>query len=184
MQIAGLYRYRLGDVVRVAGFHNSTPKLQFVCRRSLLLSINIDKNTEKDLQIAVEEASKLLAAEKVEVVDFSSHVDMSTDPGHYVIFWELSGEASEEVLSSSCDCLDRAFVDPGYTGQRKVWAIGPLELRIVRKGTFQKILDHYLSLGGALSQFKTPRCVSVSNSKVLQILCSNVVQSYLSTAYD
>ncbi|ONK81207.1 uncharacterized protein A4U43_C01F26500 [Asparagus officinalis] len=181
---AGLYRYRLGDVVRIAGFHNSTPKLQFVCRRSLILSINMDKNTEKDLQIAVEEASKLVAAEKLEVVDFSSHVDMSSDPGHYVIFWELSGEAREDVLNSCSDCLDRAFVDPGYTGQRKVQAIGPLELRIVQKGTFQKILDHYLSLGGALSQFKTPRCVGISNSKVLQILCSNVVGSYFSSAYD
>lgn len=180
---AGLYRYRLGDVVRVAGFHNSTPKLQFVCRRSLLLSVNIDKNTERDLQIAVEEASKLLAAEKLEVVDFSSYVDMSTDPGHYVIFWELSGGAKEEVLSSCCDSLDRAFVDPGYTGQRKVQAIGPLELRIVRKGTFQKILDHYLSLGAAVSQFKTPRCIGQSNSKVLQILCGNVVERHFSNAY-
>ncbi|KAJ6826241.1 jasmonic acid-amido synthetase JAR1-like [Iris pallida] len=181
---AGLYRYRLGDVVKIAGFHNAAPKLQFVCRRSLLLSINIDKNTEKDLQLAVEEAAKHLAAEKLEVVDFSSHVDMSTDPGHYVIFWELSGEAKEEVLSSCCNSLDRAFVDPGYTGQRKVRAIGPLELRIVRKGTFQKILDHYLSLGAAVSQFKTPRCVGTTNSKVLQVLCSNVMYNYFSTAYD
>lgn len=181
---AGLYRYRLGDIVRVAGFHNSTPKLQFVCRRSLLLSVNIDKNTEKDLQIAVEEANKVLAAEKLEVVDFSSYVDMSTDPGHYVIFWELSGEASKEVLSSCCDCLDRTFVDPGYVGQRKGKAIGPLELRILREGTFNQILVHYLSLGAAVSQFKTPRCVGQSNGKVLQILCDNVIENYFSTAYD
>ncbi|KAJ6821948.1 jasmonic acid-amido synthetase JAR1-like [Iris pallida] len=180
---AGLYRYRLGDVVKVAGFHNSAPKLQFVCRRNVLLSINIDKNTEKDLQLAVEEAAKHLAAEKLEVNDFSSHADMSTDPGHYVIFWELSGEAKEEVLSSCCNSLDLAFI-AGYSGQRKAGAIGPLELRIVRKGTFQKILDHYLSLGAAVSQFKTPRCVDTSNSKVLQILCSNVMYNCFSTAYD
>ena len=47
---AGLYRYRLGDVVEVAGFHKGTPKLNFVCRRKLILTVNIDKNTEKDLQ--------------------------------------------------------------------------------------------------------------------------------------
>ncbi|KAI4369846.1 hypothetical protein MLD38_018247 [Melastoma candidum] len=33
---AGLYRYRLGDVVKVVGFHNATPELQFVCRSNLL----------------------------------------------------------------------------------------------------------------------------------------------------
>ncbi|KAF2291220.1 hypothetical protein GH714_020719 [Hevea brasiliensis] len=76
---AGLYRYRLGDVVKVMGFHNSTPELKFVCRRSLLLTINIDKNTEKDLQLSVEEAAKLLAGEKLELVDFSSLVDLSTE---------------------------------------------------------------------------------------------------------
>ncbi|XP_068665202.1 jasmonoyl--L-amino acid synthetase JAR4-like [Aristolochia californica] len=180
---AGFYRYRLGDVVKVMGFKNSTPELQFVCRRSLLLTVNIDKNTEKDLQLAVEAASKVLAKEKLEVVDFTSEVDLSTDPGHYVIYWELNGEATEEVLKSCCDCLDRSFVDAGYVGSRKVNAIGALELRVVRRGTFQKILDHFLGMGAAVSQFKTPRCVGVSNSVVLQILRSNVVKDYFSTPF-
>lgn len=186
--MTGLYRYRLGDIVRVTGFYNCTPELRFICRRSLMLSINIDKNTEKDLQLAIEEAAKLLAEEKLEVVDFTSHVDTSTDPGHYVIFWELSceareEEAREEVFQSCCNCLDLSFADAGYVGSRKVGAIGPLELRIVREGTFEKILDHYLGLGAALSQFKTPRCVGLSNSMVFQILCRNVIRCYFSTAY-
>lgn len=181
--VAGLYRYRLGDVVKVMGFHNSTPELKFICRRNLLLTINIDKNTEKDLQLSVQEAAKLLAEEKQEVVDFTSHVDVSTDPGHYVIFWEISDEVNDEVLKECCNCLDRSFVDAGYVSARKVNAIGPLELRVVWKGTFQQILDHYLGLGAALSQFKTPRCVGPTNKTVLQILCNNVDKSYFSTAF-
>ncbi|MBA0769386.1 hypothetical protein Gotri_018124 [Gossypium trilobum] len=180
---AGLYRYRLGDVVKVMGFHNSTPELKFVCRRNLMLTINIDKNTEKDLQLAVEEAAKLIAEEKREVIDFSSNVDVSADPGHYVIFWEISGEVSDEVLKECCNCLDRSFVDAGYVSSRKVNAIGPLELRVVWKGTFHKILDHYLGLGAVVSQFKTPRCVGSTNNKVLQILCDNVAKNYFSTAF-
>ncbi|XP_020573134.1 jasmonic acid-amido synthetase JAR1-like isoform X2 [Phalaenopsis equestris] len=181
---AGLYRYRLGDVVKTAGFHNSAPKLQFVHRRNLILTVNIDKNTEKDLQLAVEEASKLLAAEKVEVLDFTSHVDMSTNPGHYVIFWELSGDVKDEVLNNCCNCLDRAFVDAGYVGSRKIRAIGPLELRIVNRGTFHKILEHHLALGAAMNQFKTPRYVGLSNHSVLQILNDSVHKSICSNAYD
>lgn len=180
---AGLYRYRLGDVVKVVGFHNATPELQFVCRRNLMPTINIDKNTEKDLQLSVEAAAKLLAAEKLEVVDFTSQVDLSLEPGHYVIFWEVSGEASEETLKECCNCLDSAFVDAGYVSSRKVHAIGPLELRILKKGTFQKILNHYVGLGSTLNQFKTPRCVGPANPTVLQILCNNVVKSYVSTAF-
>ncbi|KAF7826151.1 jasmonic acid-amido synthetase JAR1 [Senna tora] len=181
---AGLYRYRLGDVVKVMGFHNSTPELKFVRRSSLLLTINIDKNTEKDLQLSVEAAAKVLAEEKLEVVDYTSHVDVSREPGHYVIFWEISGEASEEVLSECCNCLDKSFVDAGYTSSRKVNCIGPLELRVVRRGTFQKILDHFLGLGAAVSQYKTPRCVGPTHSRVLQILSENVVKNYFSTAFN
>ncbi|KAL7158868.1 hypothetical protein ABFS83_02G172200 [Erythranthe nasuta] len=181
---AGLYRYRLGDVVKVKGFHNSTPELQFICRRNLLLTVNIDKNTEKDLQIAVESAANLLASEKQELVDFTSRVNSAVDPGHYVVFWEISGDPqNNEVLQECCNCLDRSFVDAGYVGSRKINAIGPLELRIVRKGTFHKILDHYVGLGAAVSQFKTPRCVGPSNGDVLQILSVNVVKSYFSSAY-
>ena len=178
-----MYRYRLGDVVKVKGFHNSTPELQFICRRNLLLTINIDKNTEKDLQLAVEAAAELLAGEKLEVVDFTSRVDLSTDPGHYVIFWEISGDPQDELLQECCNCLDRSFVDAGYMSSRKVRAIGALELRIVRKGTFHKILDHYVGLGAAVSQFKTPRCVGPTNNTVLQILSVNASRSYFSTAY-
>ncbi|XP_015056062.1 jasmonic acid-amido synthetase JAR1-like [Solanum pennellii] len=180
---AGLYRYRLGDVVKIKGFHNGTPELQFVCRRNLLLSINIDKNTEKDLQLAVEAAGKHLVDEKLEVMDFTSHVNVSADPGHYVIFWELSGEATDEILQECCNCLDKSFLDAGYVSSRKVNAIGALELMIVKRGTFHKILDHFVGLGGAVSQFKTPRCVGPKNSSLIQILSSNVVKSYSSTAF-
>ncbi|KAK9074285.1 hypothetical protein SSX86_006882 [Deinandra increscens subsp. villosa] len=182
--VAGLYRYRLGDVVKVVGFHNSTPKLQFVCRRNLMLTINIDKNTEKDLQLTVETSAKLLIKEKLEVVDFTSHVDLTTEPGHYVIFWEVSGDASEAVLKECCNILDKSFVDAGYVSSRKVKAIGPLELRVLKRGTFQKILDHYVGLGSALNQFKTPRCVGPTNQRVLQILCNNVAKSYVSSTFD
>ncbi|KAK9056140.1 hypothetical protein SSX86_027229 [Deinandra increscens subsp. villosa] len=181
---AGLYRYRLGDVVKVVGFHNSTPELQFVCRRNIMPPINIDKNTEKDLQLSVEAASQLLAAEKLEVVDFTSQVDLSSEPGHYVIFWEVSGETSNEVLQDCCNCLDSTFVDAGYVSSRKVQAIGPLELKILRKGTFQKILDHYVGMGCTLNQFKTPRCVDPVNQRVVHILYNNVVKSYMSSAFD
>ncbi|KAH0780087.1 hypothetical protein KY290_006514 [Solanum tuberosum] len=180
---AGLYRYRLGDAVKIKGFHNDTPELQFVCRSNLLLSINIDKNTEKDLQLAVEAAGKHLVDKKLEVVDFTSHVNVSADPGCYVIFWELSGETTDEMLQECCNCLDKSFLDAGYVSSRKVNGIGALELRIVKRGTFHKILDHFVGLGGAVSQFKTPRSVGPKNSSLIQILSSNVVKSYSSTAF-
>lgn len=178
---SGLYRYRLGDVVEVAGFHNGTPKLNFICRRKLILTVNIDKNTEKDLQIVVERGSQLLSKSKAELVDFTSHADLLTQPGHYIIYWEIKGEVEERVLGECCREMDASFVDHGYVVSRRSNSIGPLELRIVEKGTFKKILEHFIVNGSALSQFKTPRCTS--NKVILSILNLCTVKRVYSTAY-
>ncbi|KAK4846070.1 hypothetical protein QYF36_012702 [Acer negundo] len=178
----GLYRYRLGDVVEVAGFHKGTPKLNFLCRRKLILTINIDKNTEKDLQIVVERGSQLLSnSARAELVDFTSHADSVNQPGHYVIYWEIKGDAEEKVLRECCSEMDASFVDHGYVVSRRTNSIGPLELCIVKKGTFNKILEHFIGNGAALSQFKTPRCTS--NQVILRILNDWTVKRVQSTAY-
>ncbi|KAF1889328.1 hypothetical protein Lal_00024651 [Lupinus albus] len=180
----GLYRYKLGDVVKVTGFYNSTPELKFIRRSNVLLTVNIDKTTENDLYLSVVAASKLLEEKKLYVVDYTSYVDFSKEPGHYVIFWEISGEASEEVLGECCNCLDKSFVDPAYVYSRKANHIGPLELRVVKRGTFQKIPELFVEVGASVSQFKIPRCVPPANTKLLQILNANVDKNYISAAFN
>lgn len=181
MSFEGLYRYRLGDVVEVAGFHNGTPKLNFICRRKLILTVNIDKNTEKDLQIVVDRGSQLLSKAKAELVDFTSHANTASQPGHYIIYWEVKGQVEDRVLSECCREMDASFVDHGYVVSRRTSSIGPLELRIVETGTFKKILDYFIANGAALSQFKTPRCTS--NQVLLRILTVCTIKKFRSTAY-
>ncbi|XP_021291228.1 indole-3-acetic acid-amido synthetase GH3.10-like [Herrania umbratica] len=180
--MAGLYRYRLGDVVEVAGFHNGTPKLNFICRRKLILTVNIDKNTEKDLQLVVERGSQLLSKYRAELVDFTSCADVVHQPGHYIIYWEIKGDVEERVLGECCREMDASFVDHGYVVSRRTNSIGPLELCIVERGTFKKILDHFIGNGAALSQFKTPRCTS--NHMLLTILNVCTIKRFRSTAYS
>ncbi|KAJ6433402.1 hypothetical protein OIU84_017157 [Salix udensis] len=179
----GLYRCKLGDVVEVTGFHNGTPKLNFICRRKLILTINIDKNTEKDLQMVVEKGSELLVSKaRAELVDFTSHAELETQPGHYIIYWEIKGDVGEDVLGECCRKMDASFVDHGYVVSRRTNSIGPLELCIVKIGTFKKILEYFIGNGAALSQFKTPRCTS--NHGLLKILSGSTIKRIYSTAYS
>ncbi|KAI8024255.1 Jasmonoyl--L-amino acid synthetase JAR4 [Camellia lanceoleosa] len=161
---AGLYRYRLGDVVKVVGFHNSTPELQFICRSNLLLTINIDKNTEKDVQLSVEAAGKLFSNKKLEVVDFTSHVDLSTDPGHYVIFWKWRGSGGD--LRGMLQLLGPVICRRGYVGSRKVKTIGRWNSEFLREPS--KILEHYVGLGLLSASLK---CAvrGAANSTVLRL---------------
>ncbi|KAM7492270.1 hypothetical protein LguiA_035191 [Lonicera macranthoides] len=178
----GLYRYRLGDVVEVASFHKGTPKLNFICRRKLILTVNIDKNTEKDLQLVVEKGSQILMSQsRAELVDFTSHAHVEAQPGHYIIYWEIKGEVEEHVFQECCGEMDASFADHGYIVSRRTNSIGPLELCIVERGTFKKILDYFLGNGAALSQFKTPRCTN--NHFLLKILNVCTMKRFHSTAY-
>ncbi|KAJ0693204.1 putative GH3 family protein [Helianthus annuus] len=177
----GLYRYRLGDVVEVAGFYKGTPKLNFIYRRKLILTINIDKNTEKDLQLAVQKGSQPLIKSRAELVDFTSHAKTENQPGHYVVYWEIKGEVNEHILALCCKEIDAAFADHGYVVSRKNNSIGPLELCIVEPGTFKKIMEHFIGNGATMSQFKTPRCIT--NPVLLKILNLWTVKRFHSTAY-
>ncbi|XP_074320287.1 jasmonoyl--L-amino acid synthetase JAR4-like [Silene latifolia] len=179
----GLYRYKLGDVVKITGFHNSTPQLQYICRANVILSINTEKTSEKDLQEAVEEASKHLAKDKIKVVEYTSYADVSPRQEHYVIFWELDGDCSDNVLTKCCNSLEKAIPDVIYGRERKRGIIKPLELRVVRKGTFLKILEQTASNGaGSTTQFKMPKCLK--NENFIRLFNDNVTSIDFSTAYD
>ncbi|XP_024994241.1 indole-3-acetic acid-amido synthetase GH3.10 [Cynara cardunculus var. scolymus] len=178
----GLYRYRLGDVVEVSGFYKGTPKLNFLCRRKLILTVNIDKNTEQDLQLAVQKGSQPLIKSRAELVDFTSHANIVNQPGHYVVYWEIKGVVNEDVLDQCCKEMDAAFVDHGYVVSRKTNSIGPLELCIVERGTFKKIMEYFIGNGATMSQFKTPRCTT--NQVLLKILNLYTIKRFRSTAYQ
>lgn len=132
--------------------------------------------------MVVERGSQLLSDQSGgELVDFTSHAEVSDQPGHYVIYWEVKGDVNDTVLQNCCSEMDGAFLDYGYVVSRKANSIGPLELRIVERGSFNKILEHYIGNGAALSQFKTPRCTT--NHLLLNILNLSTVKSFFSTAY-
>lgn len=44
--LSGLYRYRIGDVVRVVRFHNSCPVIEFQYRQGQILNMRSEKTTE------------------------------------------------------------------------------------------------------------------------------------------
>ena len=145
------------------------------------MTINIDKNTERDLQVAVERGSRPLSRTKIELVDFTSHASVTHQPGHYIIYWEIKGEGEEDILAECCREIDVSFVDYGYIVSRKSNSIGPLELCIVENGTFKKILDYFIANGAAMGQFKTPRCTN--NPDLLNILDHCTTRRFRSTAY-
>ncbi|KAK4486915.1 hypothetical protein RD792_006224 [Penstemon davidsonii] len=117
----------------------------------------------------------------MDLLDFTSHADVSKQPGHYIIYWEIKGEVEDSLMEQCCNEMDAAFLDHGYVVSRKTTSIGPLELCIVERGTFKKIMEYFIANGAALSQFKTPRCTN--NLDLLRILNGCTLKRFYSTAF-
>ncbi|KAF0921548.1 hypothetical protein E2562_009289 [Oryza meyeriana var. granulata] len=189
---AGLYRYRVGDILRVTGFHNAAPQFRFVRRKNVLLSIESDKTDEAELQRAVERASALLRPDGAAVVEYTSHACTKRIPGHYVIYWELltrgvqpqstaaAAGVGADVLEWCCLEMEEALNAVYRQSRVADGSIGPLEIRVVRGGTFEELMDYAISRGASINQYKVPRCVSFP--PIVELLDSRVVSCHFSPA--
>ncbi|XP_010492084.1 PREDICTED: indole-3-acetic acid-amido synthetase GH3.17-like isoform X1 [Camelina sativa] len=182
---SGLYRYRVGDVLRVTGFYNNTPNFRFVGRQKVVLSIDMDKTYEEDLLKAVANAKLLLEPHDLMLMDFTSRVDSSSFPGHYLLYWELRSkvknaklEPDPNVLEECCFTIEESLDAVYRKGRKNDKNIGPLEIKVVNPGAFDELMNLFLSRGSSVSQYKTPR--SVTNEEALKILEANVVSKFLS----
>ncbi|KAI3964379.1 hypothetical protein MKW92_045732 [Papaver armeniacum] len=131
---AGLYRYRVGDVLRVAGFKNNAPQFNFMRRRNVVLSIDMDKTNETELQNAVKKAGN-----------------------------NNNAVIPQTVLEECCLIMEE-FLGYEYRNMRtNKKLIGPLEIKIVETGTFGKMMDHAINQGSSVAQYKTPRCMKLGS---------------------
>ncbi|CAI9283568.1 unnamed protein product [Lactuca saligna] len=179
---AGLYRYRVGDILRVVGFKNKAPQFSFICRKNVALSIDSDKTDEVELHKAVENAVSHMVPFGATLTEYTSYADTTTIPGHYVIFWEVSQNGLTQVPASvfedSCLTIEESLNSVYRQGRVSDKSIGALEIKIVENGTFDKLMDYAISLGASINQYKTPRCVKFE--PIIKLLNSRVVSSYFS----
>ncbi|XP_027342919.1 indole-3-acetic acid-amido synthetase GH3.6-like [Abrus precatorius] len=179
---AGLYRYRVGDVLRVAGFKNKAPQFNFVCRKNVVLSIDSDKTDEVELQNAMKNAVTHLVQFDAHVAEYTSYADTTTIPGHYVLYWELNFNGSTPippcVYEDCCLTIEESLNSVYRQGRVSDKSIGPLEVKVVKQGTFDKLMDYAISLGASINQYKTPRCVKFA--PIVELLNSRVTSNYFS----
>ncbi|KAK8710892.1 hypothetical protein V6N13_146201 [Hibiscus sabdariffa] len=180
---AGLCRYRVGDILRVTGFHNLAPQFRFVRRKNVLLSIESDKTDEAELQNAIESASLLLKEFNTSVVEYTSYADTKQIPGHYVIYWELLVKDSvnaptDDVLNQCCLQMEESLNSVYRQSRVADNSIGPLEIRVVQNGTFEELMDYAISRGASINQYKVPRCISFT--PIMELLDSRVVSKHFS----
>ncbi|MFZ5442400.1 MAG: GH3 auxin-responsive promoter family protein [Myxococcota bacterium] len=172
---SGLYRYRLGDVVRVEGFRGRSPVVAFLYRRGQLLDVASEKTSEVAMREAVLESVRHWGAS---LVEYATAPDYLSAPNRYDVFFELEDPAPVERHGEPWHTVDAALrlANPGYGVLRSSNRLAPPTVHVVSKGTFRAVLDLLVSQGASPVQAKVPRVLS--REDVADLVRSRVLRTW------
>ena len=150
----GLYRYDIDDIIRVVGFMNKTPIIEFVQKGSNAVSLTGEKMYESQMNAAV-----LKAVEKAKtLIKFFSATIQADVPGRYIFLVEFDGnppgEAKLSLLRSIEDAL--RIENREYNDLRNEGVLGDPILKVVKTGDFELYRQRMVSAGAHDGQFKAP----------------------------
>jgi hypothetical protein len=148
----GLYRYNIDDIVRVTGFFNKTPMIEFMQKGLSATSLAGEKLYESHLNEAV-----MAALEKHGlIVEFFSAV-AETALSRYAFLVEFSEKTpSEEHKKFFLESIEEGLVSRNveYQFTRNAQILKPPVLKIIRKGDFEKYRSKRILQGAHEGQFK------------------------------
>jgi hypothetical protein len=145
----GLLRYRLNDVVRVVGWQDGAPLVEFLYRAGRVASVAGEKLTENQAVAAVKSAAGSLGLAEFDFV----LAPCWSDPPHYRLSCPLTEPAQ---LAETIDAA-LATQNDEYASRRKSGRLGGIEVRTLPQERFaamqQRLADARRSTA---EQFKPP----------------------------
>ncbi|GKX67349.1 GH3 auxin-responsive promoter family protein [Inconstantimicrobium mannanitabidum] len=171
---AGLYRYKIGDVIKVVGFYNNCPEIEFLYRKNQVLNMAAEKTNEEHLTSAIRSTVKKL---DLSLVDYTTMPDNSVTPGRYIFYFEFKDNALrininllEATLDSELRKSNLAF-DRARNNKR----LGRVKVILLAPNTFNLIKEQLFSQGISKNQIKIPRVVT-NNKTILDIINENRIK--------
>jgi len=154
----GLYRYNIDDLIRVDGFFNKTPVIEFVQKGTNVTSVTGEKLYESQVVEALEKASSEKA---LSIKFFSATIEFGKLP-RYVFLVEFNKNLSHEVKREFLKSVDHRLsgLNEEYEFNRNSQELGKPVLKVVRAGGFQKFREKRVKEGMHDSQFKIPKLTS------------------------
>ena len=89
---SGLYRYKIEDVIRITGFYNNTPKMEFLYRNNLAMNIANEKTTTQMVDWAAGKVQEKLG---ISFKSYSFYGDTESTIVRYMLLAEPDGEISQ-----------------------------------------------------------------------------------------
>jgi hypothetical protein len=169
---AGLYRYRIEDVVKVVDFYKESPEVEFLYRRNQLLNMVSEKTTEEHALNAVSNTFRTLGCS---FSDYTIMPDNSISPGRYVFYIEAKDSLSNNMTKNISSLMDKELckANISYGRHRNKGRLAEAQVKLVKDGTFSMIKKIKIDKGVSKNQFKMPRVVR--DREIIELLDKNVV---------
>ncbi len=147
---AGLYRYRLKDVIEVKGFRGKCPLISFVYRKGQLFNVAGEKFSEEDARTTI---SMLEQAHGVSIDRWLFYQDESVSPNRYSLVVESDAPLDWDA------CIDELEGYMGqcnkrYESQRAKFFIARLIVQKQQPGTHKAWAERCIAQGASAAQVK------------------------------
>jgi hypothetical protein len=159
----GLYRYNLCDLVRVTGFHNRTPIVEFLGKGSHFSNLTGEKLSEYQVTGAMNE---LCRAFGLNLTSYSVAPCWSDARPYYGLFVEANDIAGKEQGRLLAQMLDQRLAEMNceYASKRQSYRLGAPGLALLPPGAWREWDRRRLArTGGAWEQYKHPCLINDLN---------------------
>lgn len=149
---SGLYRYNIGDIVRVSGWYNRTPCLEFLHKGGNVSSFTGEKLTESQVTQAALESARI---ENVPLRYFTVIPEFRPEP-HYQLWLESTHNLTEEQLDRLAEQFDRCLgkFNSEYEVKRTSKRLGPTQACQLACNTYETLRQSLVAEGAPDAQIK------------------------------
>jgi hypothetical protein len=152
----GLYRYHIRDLVRVTGFYNKTPMLEFLSKGSYFSNLTGEKLSEYHVTRAMTHSLTTL---DLSLTSYSLAPCWDDEQPYYGLFVERGDLLHPEQGTRLTELLDRTLGRENieYASKRESLRLGPVRLELLPDGAWSQWDRQRLAKqGGTLEQYKHP----------------------------
>ena len=153
---SGLYRYKMGDVVKVTGYQDGSPMLEVMFRKSIALNIAGEKVTVTQIEDVMAEVSKHYES----IIEYCFGVCGENIPGNYLVYISMDepqSENAEEIATLIDEVLSNE--NPDYKDLRELGRIGNVDVRILDRDAYMEFMKE----NGLMDGHNKPKHVSLKS---------------------
>lgn len=151
---SGFYRYDVGDVVEIAGFHGAMPHFTFRHRRGGMISSTTEKTTEFHVSQVMQILQQKLG---VKLTNFCITLSDDQIPAHYLVNIEVAPGSTLKNPTEFLNQFDHTLkeIHASYAFKRAD-VVPPPHLRILAPGSFETVRQRLIQRGATAAQIKFP----------------------------